>query len=113
MATGSRWAGDGLNYASHGPIKGADSTLAYVLTPEQIMLEGKQPPGQKVIVYDMDGGHMGPALAEKLKKDGYSVQIITSLSKISPQADDTMEGSTLRQHLRDAGIPWQDFNQIG
>ncbi|MCL4290078.1 MAG: NAD(P)-binding protein, partial [Thermoleophilia bacterium] len=44
-ATGARWATDGLNRATHRPIAGADTALPHVLTPEQVVLEGKRPPG--------------------------------------------------------------------
>ncbi|MGG7377565.1 hypothetical protein ACQ7B2_01825, partial [Escherichia coli] len=37
VATGARWAGDGLNAFTHEPIPGADAALPHVLTPEQLM----------------------------------------------------------------------------
>ena len=46
VATGARWAGDGLHDLTHAPIPGADASLAHVLTPEQVMLEGKRPAGE-------------------------------------------------------------------
>ena len=55
FATGSHWAGDGLNAITHEPIPGADASLPGVLTPEQVMLEGKRPPGSRVVVYDGEG----------------------------------------------------------
>ncbi len=42
VATGSHWAGDGLSGVTRKPIPGADSTLPHVLTPEQVMVEGKR-----------------------------------------------------------------------
>ena len=33
IATGSRWATDGLNGVTHEPVAGADSSLPHVLTP--------------------------------------------------------------------------------
>ena len=59
VATGSQWAADGLNSATRGPIPGADASLAHVLTPEQIVLDGKRPPGSRVVVYDCDGYYAG------------------------------------------------------
>ncbi len=41
VATGSHWAGDGLNFVTHEPIPGANLLQPYVLTPEQVMLAGK------------------------------------------------------------------------
>ena len=70
VATGSRWATDGLNSATRGPIPGADAALAHVLTPEQIVLDGKRPPGSRVVVYDCDGYYAAPAVAELLARRG-------------------------------------------
>ena len=37
---------DGLNGFTRAPIPGADAALPHVLTPEQVLLEGKRPPGR-------------------------------------------------------------------
>ena len=42
VATGSTWRGDGVQ-PEHADIAGADASLPHVLTPEQVMLEGKRP----------------------------------------------------------------------
>ena len=104
VATGSRWAGDGVNFATHEPIAGADSSLPYVLTPEQVMLEGKRPPGERVVVFDADGYFMAPGLAEQLVGEGFSVELATCHDLVSPLSDETLEGALLRQHLHDRGI---------
>jgi dimethylamine/trimethylamine dehydrogenase len=70
VATGSTWAGDGVNFVTNEPIAGADASQPHCLTPEQIMLEGKQPPGERVLVYDCDGYFMGVGLAERLLEAG-------------------------------------------
>jgi dimethylamine/trimethylamine dehydrogenase len=104
VATGAHWAGDGINFITHQPIPGADPALPHVLTPEQVMLEGKTPPGQRVVVFDADGYFVAPGLAEKLAADGYEVELVTCHELISPLSDETLEGALLRQHLHDAGI---------
>jgi dimethylamine/trimethylamine dehydrogenase len=104
LATGARWAGDGINFSTHEPIPGADPSLPHVLTPEQVMLEGKTPPGQRVVVFDADGYFVAPGLAEKLIADGYEVELVTCHDLISPLSDETLEGTLLRQHLHDTGI---------
>lgn len=104
IATGARWAEDGLNAVTHEPIPGADSSQPHVLTPEQVMLTGKRPPGRRVVVYDVDGYFMAPGLAEKLAGEGYQVELITVLEQISPYSDETLEGPQLRQHLHDLGV---------
>lgn len=104
IATGARWAGDGLNAATHLPIPGADASRPHVLTPEQVMVLGKRPPGRRVIVYDVEGYFMAPGIAEKLALEGYQVELITVLEQISPYSDETLEGPQLRQHLHDVGV---------
>jgi dimethylamine/trimethylamine dehydrogenase len=104
VATGARWAADGLNFLTHEPIPGADSSLPHVLTPEQVMLEGKVPPGKRVVVFDADGYFMAAGLAEKLVADGFEVELVTCHDLVSPLSDETLEGALLRQHLHDTGI---------
>ena len=104
IATGARWAEDGLNAATHEPIPGADAATPHVLTPEQVMLGGKRPLGRRVVVYDVDGYFMAPGLAEQLAGEGYQVQLVTVLEQISPHSDETLEGPQLRQHLHDVGV---------
>jgi dimethylamine/trimethylamine dehydrogenase len=112
IATGSSWAGDGLNYTTHEPIPGADSSLAHVLTPEQIMLEGKRPPGHRVVVFDTDGYYMAPGLGEVLTTEGFMVEIVTALPKVSPFSDETMEGALLRERLAKAGVTWRTLTML-
>ena len=60
VATGSHWRGDGVAAATTpSRSTGADAALAHVLTPEQVMVEGKRPPGRRVVVYDTDGYFVG------------------------------------------------------
>ena len=104
VATGARWAGDGRTYLTHDPIPGADASLLHVLTPEQVMLEGKVPPGERVIVYDGEGYFTAAGLAEKLVDAGFAVELVSCLDKIAPVCDETLEGPLLRQHLHARGI---------
>src|SRR5205085_1254266 len=52
VATGAHWCGDGMSGVTRQPIPGADASLPHVLTPEQVMVEGKRPPGSRVAVVD-------------------------------------------------------------
>ena len=104
VATGARWAGDGRTYLTHDPIPGADASLPHVLTPEQVMLEGKAPSGKRVVVYDGEGYFTAAGVAERLAGEGFAVELVTCLDKISPVSDETLEGPLLRQHLHDRGI---------
>jgi dimethylamine/trimethylamine dehydrogenase len=104
LATGARWATDGLNFATHEPIPGADASLPHVLTPEQVMLEGKAPPGPRVLVYDCEGYFAASGIAEKLALDGFAVELVTALHQIAPFCEETLEGAHVRQRLHDVGV---------
>ena len=104
VATGARWATDGLNRVTHEPVAGADAALGHVLTPEQVMVEGKRPPGGRVAVYDCDGYFMGPDLAEKLAGDGFRVDLVTCFEELAPFTHETLEQALLRRRLHDVGV---------
>jgi dimethylamine/trimethylamine dehydrogenase len=104
VATGARWSTDGLNAFTHAPIPGADAALPHILTPEQIMLDGKAVPGKRVVVYDAEGYFTAAGLAEKLAGEGFDVELATCLERVAPVTDETLEGPMLRQHLHDVGI---------
>jgi dimethylamine/trimethylamine dehydrogenase len=104
VATGARWAADGINYVTHVPIPGADGSLPHVLTPEQVMVEGKLPPGERVLVFDCEGYFTGAGLAEKLAADGFRVELVTPFDRVAPVCDETLEGPLLRQHLHEVGV---------
>lgn len=103
LATGSSWRGDGVQPGYPDPMPGADTSAAWVLTPEQLA-GGKRPPGRRVVVYDADGYFMGAALAELLASEGYQVSIVTTFPVLSPVSDETLEGDMLREHVHRAGI---------
>jgi len=103
VATGSRWSGEGLQSSTHEAIEGATSSLPYVLTPEQVM-DGKRPPGRRVVVYDAEGYFVGPGIAELLADEGLETHLVTSLDSVSPISDLTLEGPMLRQHLHERGV---------
>jgi dimethylamine/trimethylamine dehydrogenase len=104
VATGSHWSGTGLQAGTHEPIAGADATVPYVLTPEQVAAEGKRPPGGRVAVYDAEGYWCGAGIAELLARQGYETHLVTSLEVVSPLSDLTLEGPMLRMHLHELGI---------
>jgi len=99
VATGSYWATNGLNGCSHDTIPGADASLAHCLTPEQIMVEGKQVPGNRVVVVDNDGYFMGVSLAEKLAMEGKKVTLMTHLGHVCPYMHFTLEAPNMHRRL--------------
>lgn len=105
VATGARWSPTGVNPSSRGPLPGADArVMAHVLTPEQVMIDAKRPPGSRVVVYDCEGYLVGAGVAEKLALEGYDVIIVTPFRAVSPVSDGTLEGTLLRQHLHELGV---------
>lgn len=104
VATGAHWVGDGLSGATRQPIPGADASLPHVLTPEQVMVEGKRSPGQRVAVLDYEGYFTGTAIAEHLRGEGYEVEFVTSHESVAPIADQTLEGLPVRRRLHSLGI---------
>jgi len=104
IATGAYWSPTGVNRVTHEPLAGADASLAHVLTPEQVMLEGKRPPGKRVAVYDCDGYFLGPDLTEKLALEGYRVELVTPFEELAPFTHETLEQALLRRRLHEAGV---------
>ncbi len=104
VATGARWSPDGLNRLTHDPIAGADAHRPDVLTPEQLMLDGKEPPGERVVVLDGDGYYVAPGIAELLASRGHRVELVTCLGEIAPFCHETLEQDLLRRGLHEAGI---------
>src|ERR687885_420886 len=105
IATGGYWATDGRNGATHDTIPGADASLPHCLTPEQIMVEGKEVPGNRVIIVDNDGYYMGVSLAEKLASElGKQVTIMTHLGHVAPYMHFTLEAPNMHRKLHKLGV---------
>src|SRR5207302_4075263 len=104
VATGASWASDGLNPCTHDPIPGADVSQPWQLTPEQIMIEGKPVPGDRVVVLDNDGYFMGVSLAERLALEGKHVTVVTHLGHIAQYMHYTMERPDMMRRLRRLGV---------
>ena len=104
IATGGYWATDGLNGCTHDTIPGADASLPWQLTPEQIMFEGKEVPGETVTILDNDGYYMGVSLAEKLARDGKKVRLMTHLGHIAPYMHFTLEAPNQHRILHKLGV---------
>jgi dimethylamine/trimethylamine dehydrogenase len=104
VATGARWATDGLNHLTHAPIPGAER--AHVLTPERV-LAGEEPAGESLLVYDCEGYFMGVGVAELHAARGRHVRYVTPLPVVGPFLDHTEEGIPVRQRLADhLGVDW-------
>jgi len=104
VATGSYWATDGLNGASHATIPGADASLAWQATPDQLMGEGKQLDGEHVVVFDNDGYFMGVSISEKLALEGKKVVLMTPMGVVAPYMHFTLEAPNQHRRLHKLGV---------
>jgi dimethylamine/trimethylamine dehydrogenase len=84
IAAGASWATDGMNAFTRAVVPGADTSQPHCLTPEQLMLEGKHVPGERVVIYDCEGYFMGSTLAEKLANEGKRVTLVTPHANAGP-----------------------------
>jgi dimethylamine/trimethylamine dehydrogenase len=104
VATGSEWARDGLSTVTRAPIPGADADLPHVLTPDQIMVERKEAPGDRVLVYDAEGYYMGASLAERYAREGKAVTYVTPRGAVGPYLTYTGEDQSMVPLLRELGV---------
>jgi dimethylamine/trimethylamine dehydrogenase len=103
VATGARWAGDGMYPPAHDRIPGADASRPDVAVPEQVVAEGKQL-GDRVLVVDGDGYHMGSTLAEFLARQGRQVTYVTHWETLGPYLRYTLEEQRMYQRLVELGV---------
>lgn len=114
VATGARWATDGrADGLTAKPIAGADASLPNVLTPEQVMVEKKEVPGQRVLVYDCEGYFVGVGLAELLARDGKKVTFVTPHHQVAPYTFYTLEGFRINRLLHQLGVEIVQEHKIG
>lgn len=104
VATGSHWSRDGWNRIDRVPIKGADANLAHILTPDQIMTDGKEIVGDRVLVYDCEGYYMGATMAEKLARESHQVILLTPFPGVGPTMDWTGENLFFIPQLKRLGV---------
>ena len=103
VATGSSWSPDGLNGLTHKPLAGANATTqAHVLTPDQVFA-GKDP-GQRVVVYDLDGYFMAAGLAERFAHEGRQVTYVTMFASAASYTEYTLEHPRLVRSLLQLGV---------
>jgi dimethylamine/trimethylamine dehydrogenase len=99
IATGARWRRDLFDGNRYAAIA-EDATP--VLTPDDIM-DGRLPGGQTVI-YDADGYYMGGVIADRLRKAGLPVTLVTPADRVSPWAGNTGEGWRVPGYLMGLGV---------
>ena len=100
IATGSTWRRDGVGRAHGTPVPGLDGKN--VLTPDDIMAGAK--PAGPVMVYDDDHFYMGGVVAEKLRRDGLEVRLLTPAHAASAWTDYTLELKHVQKRLLELGV---------
>jgi len=101
LATGATWRRDGYGRSHWVPIPGVER--AQVFTPDDIMAD-KLPASGPVVVYDTEEFYMGGVVAEKLRKAGHEVTLVTPGDLASAWASSTIEHVHINKQLRRLGI---------
>ena len=103
VATGSVWAGDGMNGATHTAIPGADASLTHVCTPEQVVVDSKEL-GPRVLVVDNDNYYMGSAMAQLAAERGSAVTYVTQWDSLGEYLRFTLEEQRMWERLTELNV---------
>jgi len=101
IATGAKWRRDGVGRHCRHPLEGLESTT--VLTPDDIM-DGVAPAAGPVVLFDDDHFYMGGVLAEKLRRDGHDVTLLTTSSDVSSFTHNSLEQHRIQKQLMELGV---------
>jgi dimethylamine/trimethylamine dehydrogenase len=111
VATGCHFATDGLNPATHAPIDGADTSLDWQLTPDQVV-KGEKQIGQRVLVLENEGYHMGASVAQRLAGEGKDVHLMTQVGDIAGYMEYTLEAPMLHRDLHRLGVNIHTYTML-
>ena len=111
IATGCHFATDGLNPATHAPIPGADTSLDWQLTPNEVVAGVKQI-GQRVLVLENEGYHMGASVAQRLAGEGKQVHLVTQVGDIAGYMEYTLEAPMLHRDLHRLGVQIHTYTML-
>ena len=100
VATGCRWRSDGVGRWHLRPI---DLEGIQLLTPDDVM-DGAQPDGERVLVYDDDHYYLGGVVAEALALSGHEVTFVTPAARVSEWTVNTLEQVRIQRRMLEAGI---------
>jgi dimethylamine/trimethylamine dehydrogenase len=100
IATGAKWRRDGMGRWHEEPIPGWDGMS--VITPDDI-LAGVMPSGP-VVVYDDDHYYIGGVIAEKLRRAGLDVTLVTPANEVSTWTTHTEEQHRIQERILGLGI---------
>jgi len=100
LATGATWRRDGIGRKHREPIPGLEKLP--VFTPDDIM-DGVSALG-RVVVFDDDHFYMGGVIAEKLRREGHEVLLVTPAPEISIWTKWTLEQIQVQKQLIELGV---------
>jgi dimethylamine/trimethylamine dehydrogenase len=100
LATGANWRRDGTGRWHEEPIEGWQAP--HVLTPDDVMA-GARPMGS-VLIFDDDHYFMGGVLAEKFRREGLEVTLVTTASQVSAWTHNTDEVGRIRTQMLELGV---------
>jgi dimethylamine/trimethylamine dehydrogenase len=111
VATGCHFATDGLNAATHEPIEGADTSLDWQLTPDEVVGETKRV-GNRVVILENEAYFMGVSVAQKLAGEGHEVTFVTQAAEIANYMDYTLEAPMLHRDLDRLGVDIHTYTML-
>lgn len=100
LATGAAWRRDGVARYHRLPIPQLEE--ARVFTPEDVIAD-REIDGP-VVIFDDDHYYMGGVLAEKLRRQGLEVTVVTPAPLISQWTVNTMEQPRIQARLLNLGV---------
>ena len=100
LATGGIWRRDGVGRWHTRAISGL--TASAVFTPEDVFA-GRRLEGP-VVIFDDDYYYLGGVLAEKLRKDGLDVTLVTPAADVSKWTHATLEQGLIEERLYEIGV---------
>ncbi|HEY2602295.1 MAG TPA: FAD-dependent oxidoreductase [Thermoleophilaceae bacterium] len=111
IATGCHFATDGLNPATHAPIPGADTSLDWQLTPDEVVA-GNKTIGQRVLVLENEAYFMGASIAQKLAGEGKDVTLVTQAADVADYMHYTLEAPMLHRDLHRLGVDIRTYTMV-
>ena len=101
VATGAQWATDGVGRHRDTPIERTPG--ARVLSVDDV-LEGKETPPGRVLIYDDDHYYLGPVLALELRRRGLDVVLLTPAGRVGQWSAFTSEQDAACAALIDGNV---------
>ena len=101
VATGARWATDGVGRHRDTPIEAAPGARVHSVDD---VLEGKETPSGRVLIYDDDHYYLGPVLALALRWRGQDVVLVTPAGRVGQWSTFTWEQDSACAALIDAEV---------